>query len=128
MVVLVRVRDRFRELCSELEDDERHDKPDQEYGDASNGYCAACDVLADPWKAEHNRLDDHQYDDARDQTYERWHDWSKRSPRAVRAALRIGHIFFTVRATYEALSDIALLKPALPDSSNSLLHPPFTTR
>src|SRR5260370_14891030 len=99
--------------------------PDHEHYDVRDGYGAACDVLADPWKAENNRLDNHQYNDARDQTYERWHDWSKRSPRAVRAALRICHIFFTVRATYEALSDIALLKPTLPDSSNSSVHPPF---
>jgi hypothetical protein len=31
--------------------------------------------------------------------------------------------FFTVRATYQVSSDIALLKPAPPGSSNSLLHP-----
>ena len=31
LVVLVRVRDRLRELRSELEDDESHDKPDHEH-------------------------------------------------------------------------------------------------
>ncbi len=86
LVVLVRVRDRFRELCSELEDDESHDKPDHEYSNVRDRNSTARDVLRDTWKAEHNCLDNHQYDDARDQSNERRHDWSKRSPRAVRAA------------------------------------------
>ncbi len=59
LVVLVCVRDRFRELCSKLEDDEGYDEPNKEYRDASDGYGAACDVLADPWKTEYNRLDNH---------------------------------------------------------------------
>src|SRR5205807_7246536 len=54
---------------------------------------------------------------------ERRHNRSKRSPRTVRAACCIGHIFFTVRATYQVPSDIALLNPAPPDPSNNLLHP-----
>src|SRR5205807_1703494 len=85
LVVLVRVRDRFRELCSELENDQSHDKPDHEYSNVRDGYGAACDVLADTRKAEHNRLDNYQYNDARDQTNERRHDWSNRShPASIR--------------------------------------------
>jgi len=41
LVVLVRVRDRLRELCSELEDDQSHDKPDHEHSNVSDRYAAA---------------------------------------------------------------------------------------